>query len=127
MKEPKIMPFYMTYPMPIAYRDESDVERDLAYFRQLYPDGARLLQQEIDKALAIMDHEGSMIYDEYPDRSGLYRLADRILDSIKKRDDSPEELKKLLAADFIEEYLFILLLAEILRRRSRKDRGYLLF
>jgi hypothetical protein len=127
MKEPKILPFYMTYPLPIAYRDETDAARDLAYFRQLYPSGARLLQREVDQAISIMDYEGSMIYDEYPDKVMLIRLADQILDNTRKKKDKPKELEQLLSCDFIEEYVMMVLLSELLRRRNTKDGGYLMF
>ena len=128
MKEPRILPFYMTYPMLMAYSDDKDMIQDLEYFQQIYPVGARKLQREIVKAISIIDYDGSMIYDEYPDRFMMSKLAKDILDRLKRQaDTNSEELNALLRLDFIEEYVLILLLNEVFKRRHKSNRGYLQF
>ena len=69
------LPFYMTYPMPMFWEEEDDAIRDLEYFLQLYPQDAQRYQKKISDILDTMDYNGSMIYDEYPDRMALYRLG----------------------------------------------------
>ena len=71
----KPLPFYMTYPMPMYWDDEDDAVRDLEYFLQLYPEEARRYQKKIMDILDTMDYNGSLIYDEYPDRLAMYRLS----------------------------------------------------
>ena len=128
MSEPKILPFYMTYPMPIAYSQDQGMVRDLEYFQQIYPQGAKLLQREIAKMVHIIDYEGSMIYDEYPDQLSLRKLAKDMLDKlVHQKDTLPQVLQKLLENDCIEEYVFLVLLSEILKKRHKNDRGYLMF
>lgn len=128
MSEPKTLPFYMAYPMPIAYTQDQGMVKDLEYFQQIYPQGAKLLQKEISTMLHMLDYEGSMLYDEYPDQTSLNRLGRNMLDKmIKQKDKLPELLQKLLENDCIEEYVMMVLLSEILKKRHKNDRGYLMF
>ena len=85
MYERRIMPFYMTYPLPMFQQQENTVLRDLEYLQQMYPKEAKRYQKMIAGILDKMDYEGSMIYDEYPDRIQLYKLSMDILERIKRR------------------------------------------
>ena len=42
---PKILPFYMTYPMPLIWEEEDTVMRDLEYLQELYPRQAKKVPQ----------------------------------------------------------------------------------
>ena len=68
MNQSRILPFYMAYPLPLYYQQEDSVTRDLEYLQQMYPVQARKYQKIIAETLYCMDYEGSMIYDEYPDK-----------------------------------------------------------
>ena len=89
MYERKILPFYMTYPLPMYYQEEDSIIRDLEYLQQMYPTEAKKYQKLIASILDKLDYEGSMIYDEFPDRWQLYKLSTDILDRIK-REESEE-------------------------------------
>ncbi len=84
MRGNKILPFYMTYPMPMAYEDEDVMLRDLEYLQQMYPQDAKKYQKKIVTILDKMDYEGSMIYDDYPDQFMLYKLSRDITEMIRK-------------------------------------------
>lgn len=129
MYEHKILPFYMTYPLPMFYQQEDMIIRDLEYLQQMYPVKAKHYQKMIAAILDKIDYEGSMIYDEYPDRWQLYKLSGEILDRIKREEMQEEE-----EADFSEEkwkwlgdLVQILLFYEIYKRRHDSDRGILRF
>lgn len=129
MQERKILPFYMTYPLPIYYQEEDSVIKDLEYLQQMYPAEAKRYQKVIAGILDTLDYSGSMIYDEYPDKWQLYKLSMDIVDRIKR-----EELKKDPDAVFPEEkwkwlgdLVQILLYYEIYRRRHNSQRGVLRF
>ena len=62
MRGNKVLPFYMTYPLPMAYEDEDAMLRDLDYLQQMYPQDAKKYQKKIVAILDKMDYEGSMIY-----------------------------------------------------------------
>ncbi len=131
MAEKRILPFYMTYPTSLTQTDENQMMRDLEYFQQLYPTGAKLLQREIRKVVDIMDYEGSLIYDEYPDRFAMQKLTRDILGKIRLQLDeemeNSEELEMMLRYESIEDYMYVLVLHEVWRRRNSRRRGYFLF
>lgn len=131
MAEKRILPFYMTYPTSLTQTDENQMMRDLEYFQQLYPTGAKLLQREIRKVVDIMDYEGSLIYDEYPDRFAMQKLTRDILGKIRLQLDeemeNSEELEMMLRYENIEDYMYVLVLHEVWRRRNSRRRGYFLF
>lgn len=133
MYDRRILPFYMTYPLPIYYQEEDTVIRDLEYLQQLYPAEARKYQKIIASILDKMDYEGSMIYDEYPDRWQLYKLAKDILERIKREQEAQGEMtepkeeyppeKWIWAEDMIQLILFY----EIYKRRHNNHKGILKF
>ena len=91
MYERKILPFYMTYPLPLYYQEEDTILKDLEYLQQMYPADARKYQKKIAEILDKLDYEGSMIYDEFPDRWQLYKLSSDILDRIRREEEKNEK------------------------------------
>lgn len=139
----RVLPFYMTYPMPgegtpyggmSSYDGEDTVMRDLEYLQQMYPEEAKKYQARISEILDKMDYEGSMIYDEYPDKWQLYRLTDTIM-TILKQEAQEEALEAQDCCDVISpekwawtsDMVQILLFYEIYKRRHRRKRGYFKF
>lgn len=131
MHERKILPFYMTYPLPMYYREEDSIIRDLEYLQQMYPKEARKYQKLIASVLDKLDYEGSLIYDEYPDRWQLYKLSMDILDRIKrqeiKEEGSVEKEESPEKWEWIGDLVQILLFYEIYKRRHNSKRGILKF
>ncbi|MBD5544718.1 MAG: hypothetical protein HDR01_10905 [Lachnospiraceae bacterium] len=130
MKDQRILPFYMSYPLPIAFEDDRDMVKDLEYLQQMYPIGSKRLLAEVNKALSILDYEGSMIYDQYPDRFMLYKMGKDILESLRKNPAKEKEdgqLAKLLEWDGIDELILVILFFELLKRRHQNNGGYLKF
>jgi hypothetical protein len=119
------LPFYMTYPYYTEDTDNTSIVRDLEYLQQMYPTELKKYQRKIMDILDKMDYEGSMIYDEYPDRASVRRLAESIFDILKKEetgntDISDKEWEK------IGEIVQILLCNEIYKRRhGRKRTGFI--
>lgn len=131
MDNHRILPFYMTYPMPIYYEQEDKVQRDLEYLQQMYPQEAKRYQKKIVSMLDKMDYMGSMLYDEYPDKMRIYRMAQDIVDQIKREElaesgedtlpDNPEKW------EWVSNLVQILLFYEIYKRRHTNRRGILKF
>ena len=57
MYERKILPFYMTYPLPMYYQEEDAIIRDLEYLQQMYPAEAKKYQKTIACILDHLDYE----------------------------------------------------------------------
>ena len=129
MNQSRILPFYMAYPLPMYYQQEDSVTRDLEYLQQMYPSQARKFQKTIAETLDHIDYEGSMIYDEYPDKWQLYKLSKDITDRIRREDekvdpscgDMPEKW------EWMGDLVQILLCYEIYKRRHNSRRGILRF
>lgn len=77
------LPFYMVYPMPLQFDDDRIERRDVEYMKSLYPDTVKWLLPYIEDECDRMEYEGSMIFDEYPDRLQLQLLCSRIYDRIR--------------------------------------------
>ena len=135
MYDRKIMPFYMTYPLPMYYEDENTIIRDLEYLQQMYPAQAKRYQKVISNILDKLDYEGSMIYDEFPDRWQLYKLSTDILDRIRREEEKDKESDSenggseasLEKWKWTGDLIQILLFYEIHKRRHNTRRGILRF
>ncbi len=119
----------MAYPLPLYYQQEDSVTRDLEYLQQMYPMEAKKYQKIIAETLDRIDYEGSMIYDEYPDRWQIYRLTQIIVDKIRKtQEERPEEGEnKDMDWDRVTEFVQVLLSYEIYRKRHSNRNGILKF
>lgn len=124
-----ILPYYMTCPGYGRNRRDDTVIRDLEYFQQMYPGEVRRFQIRIAQILDKMDYEGSMIYDEYPDRCSLERLAESILQILKREEqesgtgtqDPPQKW------EWLRDLIQVLLCNEVYKRRHGGRRGIVFF
>ena len=82
-------PFFMTLPGYPGRMDEKELLNDLEYLQQTYPGEVRRCQRRIAEILDKYDYEGSMIYDEYPDRLQLRLMCRRIYDKAEKEEENP--------------------------------------
>ena len=119
------LPFYMTYPLPMFWEEEDTAERDLDYLIQLYPEQAKKYRQRISRMLDGMDYQGSMIYDEYPDRLALLRLAESVQARIRQEEEEEQGREASVEDSRDRKTLIqILLYYEIFRRRRRNGRSW---
>ena len=123
MNQSRILPFYMAYPLPLYYQQEDSVTRDLEYLQQMYPVQAKKYQKIIAESLDHIDYEGSMIYDEYPDKWQIYRLTQMIVDKITKSEDELSDADSERLTEFIQ----VLLSYEIYKKRHSNRNGILKF
>lgn len=124
MSEHKILPFYMTYPLMEQEEEQKSMWKDLEYLQQLYPKGAKILQNEINKLINRYDYRGSMIYDEYPDRQLLYQLGQEVLSGIlqsRRKYKDNKQVLMMLEWEGLEEYVMVLLFYEIIKRRHQNQ------
>lgn len=107
--------------------------QDFEYLRRTYPTMIGKYQRRVEEILDAMDYEGSMIYDEYPDRLSLLDLGNSVAKSLARVEMSGEtvspETKERQMSAMEEAYLQglaqVLTCNEIFRRRQkRKQEGY---
>lgn len=132
------LPYYMAYPMDLKeYGEEKRDRRDVDYMKSIYPMSAKKILPYVEEECDRMEYEGSMIYDEYPDRLLLYMMAGRIYDRMKegeKKEIAMEiekeqvetqnlKRKKRDREETIMDLVQILLYQEIVQRRCRHRRN----
>ncbi len=78
-------------------------EDDFLYFTGNYPTAVRGYVLPVRNAFDKLEYEGSFLFDRYPDREQLHRMADQFL---------PE-------GDTNRDLLLMLMLHELMRRRER--------
>ena len=127
MESHHILPFYLTYPLPVSYQEEDKVIADLNYLMQLYPTEAKRYQKRIAAILDKLDYDGSVIYDDYPDRIMLYKMADDISNVLFLEEQEGDILLSEEKKKWIKDMVAILLFHEIYRRRHNNHRGFLRF
>jgi len=59
--------------------------RDMDYWQQLYPEQTRRIQREISHQCDLLDYEGSIMYDEYPDRITLSRICESVYQALMQK------------------------------------------
>ena len=79
------LPFYMAYPVPLLYNDDRNARRDYDYMKSIYPDTAKRVLPYMEEECDRMEYDGSMMYDEYPDRLQLRLMCRRIYDKAESR------------------------------------------
>lgn len=123
------LPFYMTYPGYLRPDQESSILKDLEYLQQTYPGEVKNYQRRIAEMLDKLDYEGSMIYDEYPDRYGIMRLTRTMLDVLKREEDKMQPDTPVVSEkwEWMEDMIQVLLCNEIYKRRHGGRRGILNF
>lgn len=82
------MPFYMSYPMQNLYLTEMEYEKDMDRMKELYPREVRRILEYVEDECDKMEYEGSLMFDEYPDRLMLEMLVDKILQKVE--DTQPD-------------------------------------
>lgn len=133
------IPFYMAYPMQDVYLSEIEYERDRERLKEMYPKEAKRIQRVVEEECDKMEYDGSLMFDEYPDRVMVQKLCDDIYNKVYDNTTAEVEMEQYKdrrpgggypppppppphrdrgGRDLIE----ILLFDEMFRRRCRHNR-----
>ena len=105
-------------------------DKDLVYIKQMYSSILKVLLAEIQKEFDLVDYEDSFIFDEYPDKDTLLRMADVILKRAENMDLEQGDLEttqfrsgdKRRRNPFLRHLVENLVFQELLHRRRHKRR-----
>lgn len=75
---PQQIPLFPIY----GYDNLEEAEHDFDYMKQLYPRDTRMIQDMIEDTCDRMEYEGSMMFDEYPDRLQVALMANKIYNQL---------------------------------------------
>ena len=68
----------MSYPMQNLYLTEMEYEKDMERMKELYPREVGKILECVEDECDKMEYEGSLMFDEYPDRLMLEMVINRI-------------------------------------------------
>lgn len=108
------LPFYLTYPMQYGELEQKEERIDYEYIQSMYPNLAKKLLPYVEEFCEHLEYEGSMFYDEYPDRLWLHLQGKKLCEQVKKEEKAE--------GTWLEELIRVMLCQEIYKRR--RDRRY---
>lgn len=109
---------YLTLPA------ENTLMQDMEYFGQMYPAKVKKYQTRIKEVMNKLDYEGSVIYDEFPDRFSLERMVDSITDIIIREERTNGE--KDVTKESEKPLVFVLMCVEVYKRRCAGKNKYII-
>lgn len=129
-------PYFMKFDYAQVVEDEQETERELRKLQSMYPEAAKRLLPYVEEECDKMEYEGSPMFDEYPDRSTVYRLEERIYHQVKDQfpEEAVQETKEVLTMQYpdtgmgnsgrnrVRDLARVLLLQEMHHRRCRYSR-----
>ena len=81
----------MMYPIPYAFDEDKIQKRDREYLQSMYPATAKKIFPYIQEECDRQEYEGSMIYDEYPDKLQLCLMCRRAYEQVMKQEKWEKE------------------------------------
>ena len=117
----KPLPFYMAYPFPQFYEDDREQERERRLMRSFYSRPARKIQELVDQEFDREENEGSMMFDEYPDKFMMSQICARIEEKFRAQEEDKEQAQALDCCG-LRDLIGVILYNEMYRRRCRRRR-----
>ncbi len=117
--ESMYMPYYSTSPYYDVFARNNDEARDMVYMRKMYPQAMREIQGVVDDECDKMEYDGSLMFDEYPDRLMLERLHRHICERVGDECNSMAQCKD---KEMVNDTISVMLCNEMCRRRNRRRR-----
>lgn len=129
-----VYPIYPISAYPPSYIDEMQNERDMRKIKEWYPEMAKDIAEIVEEECDKMEYDGSMMYDEYPDKVMLERLKKEIYEKVQDRypveeqDDRDQAMVMQQEArrrypprkNWLGDLIEVLMYQEMYRRRCRR-------
>lgn len=117
------LPFYASYPFLLGMDDEREQERDQQMIKSFYSGTALRIQELVEEECDRMEYDGSMMYDEYPDRLMMRRLCTRIEQRYREREQEDGRMEAMYdRGEGLRDLVGVLLYNEMFCRRCRRRR-----
>jgi len=127
---PNASPYNVPMGIPLlplyGYDNSADLDRDVEYMKQLYPNTAKKIQSEIDNECDQLEYDGSVMFDEYPDKESLEKIVDRIYEKIGDNEEASQlemnsfrDYPRRRRQNHLRDIISLILLNEIFNRRRR--------
>ncbi len=125
-------PFYMAYPFLMPTQQEREQEKDLRTMQSFYSKTAARIQQKVERECDMMEYDGSLMFDEYPDKFMMEHLCRKIERGLEQEDLEKEEAELLPTSNHVgdsclRDLIGVLLFNEMYRRRCRRRKSRRIF
>ena len=111
---------FLDFPQMYDFFDRNYAdERDIMYMKDMYPETIGKIQVIVEDECDKMEYNGSMMFDEYPDKFMLRRKCKNICDTVK---DCNGGVCPCADEKWMEDTIAVLLYNEMYRRRCRHRR-----
>lgn len=136
MRYEQPIPFYMAYPFLLPLDQEQAQEKDLQVMKSFYSRRAARIQEKADRECDRMEYDGSMMFDEYPDKFMMEHLCRKIEQEVLKEEEGNTSVLKIEETcqggqgscgnrreeEGLRDLIGVILFNEMFRRRSRHRR-----
>ena len=136
MRYEQPIPFYMAYPFLLPLDQEQAQEKDLQVMRSFYSRRAAKIQEKVDRECDRMEYDGSMMFDEYPDKFMMEHLCRKIEQEVLKEEEGNTSVLIIEETcqggqgscgnrreeEGLRDLIGVILFNEMFRRRSRHRR-----
>ena len=136
MRYEQPIPFYMAYPFLLPLDQEQAQEKDLQVMKSFYSRRAARIQEKADRECDQMEYDGSMMFDEYPDKFMMEHLCRKIEQEVLKEEEGNTPVLIIEETcqggkgscgnrreeEGLRDLIGVILFNEMFRRRSRHRR-----
>ena len=136
MRYEQPIPFYMAYPFLLPLDQEQAQEKDLQVMKSFYSRRAARIQEKADREGDRMEYDGSMMFDEYPDKFMMEHLCRKIEQEVLKEEEGNTSVLIIEETcqggqgscgnrreeEGLRDLIGVILFNEMFRRRSRHRR-----
>lgn len=136
MRYEQPIPFYMAYPFLLPLDQEQAQENDLQVMKSFYSRRAARIQEKVDRECDRMEYDGSMMFDEYPDKFMMEHLCRKIEQEVLKEEEGNTSVLIIEETcqggqgscgnrreeEGLRDLIGVILFNEMFRRRSRHRR-----
>lgn len=112
------IPYYLANPVPELWNEEKMCKRDKEYMQSIYPEIAKMLLPFIERECDRLEYEGSLIYDEYPDKLLLRLMCGRVYKSAEDELYKQGMMLDAAKTQWIKELLEVLVYQSVCERRT---------
>lgn len=132
-----MQPYFQKPDFSQVLEEQRGEERDLRRLQSMYPETARVLMPYIEEECDKMEYEGSVMFDEYPDRTTVRRIQERVRSQVQEQfpkgdETMPDEMLSMQYQgrggrrpgrnNWLEDMIQVMLLQEMHHRRCRHRR-----
>lgn len=135
MPQQNMTPWQNVMPSPMGMPDSTmeEEERDWQRLKELYPNMAKIILAEVERACDKMEYEGSAMFDAMPDKTRMRSIANEIFNAVSDRipAEQVEEQADMYTMNrepcrncrpnqnFLGDFIEVMLYQEMFHRRCR--------